>query len=123
MTINKTKILSLLTAGLLSVTIPTIASAGCVGTYSFSSCYDNSGNSYSVSRSGGSTFMTGYNYNTGVMLPFLAIGFCGAFTTFSTYSLDALKFILQGQWLLLFMHVVLMNILCIGFCWLGLKFR
>ena len=55
MTINKTKILSLLTAGLLSVTIPTIASAGCVGTYSFSSCYDNSGNSYSVSRSGGST--------------------------------------------------------------------
>ena len=65
MTINKTKIISLLTAGLLSVTIPTIASAGCVGTYSFSSCYDNSGNSYSVSRSGGSTFMTGYNYNTG----------------------------------------------------------
>ena len=65
MTINKTKILSLLTAGLLSVTIPTIASAGCVGTYSFSSCYDNSGNSYSVSRIGGSTFMTGYNYNTG----------------------------------------------------------
>ena len=53
------------------------------------------------------SFIIGYNYNTGVMLPFLAIGFCGAFTTFSTYSLDALKFILQGQWLLLFMHVVL----------------
>lgn len=41
------------------------AHAACVGTSGFSTCYDNSGNSYTVQRLGGSTFVSGHNSNTG----------------------------------------------------------
>ncbi len=62
---NRNNILSVLTAGLITIALPNIASAACYGSYSFSSCFANSGNSYSVSRIGNSTFMSGYNKNTG----------------------------------------------------------
>lgn len=41
------------------------AHAQCFGTNSFSNCYDNSGNNYTVNRMGSSTYMNGYNSNTG----------------------------------------------------------
>ena len=41
------------------------ASAACIGSGSFQSCTDNSGNSYSVNRFGNSTFMNGTNSRTG----------------------------------------------------------
>ena len=52
---------------------------------------------------------------------FAAIGFCGAFTTFSTYSLDALKLLLVGNFRVFALYVLLMNILTILMCWVGLK--
>jgi hypothetical protein len=40
-------------------------SAACVGSNAFSTCTDDSGNSYSVQRFGNQTFMNGYNAGTG----------------------------------------------------------
>src|SRR5690554_4138984 len=39
--------------------------AACVGSGSFQTCTDNSGNSYSVQRIGNTTITNGYNSNTG----------------------------------------------------------
>lgn len=41
------------------------ASAACVGTESFKTCTDASGNSYTVSRAGNTTMMNGFNSQTG----------------------------------------------------------
>jgi len=41
------------------------ASATCIGTDAFSTCFDNSGNSYNVQRFGNQTFMNGTNSGTG----------------------------------------------------------
>jgi len=50
---------------LATTVIASQASAGCIGSSSFYSCYDNSGNSYSISKFGNSTYMTGTNSRTG----------------------------------------------------------
>jgi hypothetical protein len=39
--------------------------ANCVGSGNFRSCYDNSGNSYSVQRFGNNTIVNGHNGRTG----------------------------------------------------------
>ncbi len=41
------------------------AQASCVGSSTFYTCNDNSGNSYTVQKNGGTTMMNGYNANTG----------------------------------------------------------
>lgn len=41
------------------------AAAGCIGSGGLATCYDDSGNSYSVQRLGGQTFVEGYNSSTG----------------------------------------------------------
>ena len=45
------------------------------------------------------SFIIGYLYelNQTPLWLFVAIGFCGAFTTFSTFSLDAMRLIQQGE--------------------------
>jgi hypothetical protein len=53
---------------ILAVAILSMAStawASCVGSGSFQSCTDSSGNSYSVQRYGNSTYMQGSNAQTG----------------------------------------------------------
>lgn len=42
-----------------------IASAGCVGSGSYQTCSDSSGNNYNVQRYGNTTNVQGYNSNTG----------------------------------------------------------
>lgn len=42
-----------------------VASAQCIGTKALSTCYDNNGNTYQVSRMGGMTTVNGRNSNTG----------------------------------------------------------
>jgi len=39
--------------------------AQCIGSGSFQTCTDTSGNSYTINRMGNSTFMNGYNSRTG----------------------------------------------------------
>ncbi|MGY3876473.1 hypothetical protein [Aeromonas enteropelogenes] len=41
------------------------ASAECIGTGDFKTCYDNSGNTYTVQKFGNSTYVNGQNSNTG----------------------------------------------------------
>lgn len=41
------------------------ASAGCIGSGNLKTCYDNSGNSYTVQKFGDSTYVSGYNSKTG----------------------------------------------------------
>ena len=53
----------------------------------------------------------------------LAIGFCGAFTTFSAYSLNIIELMDAGQWPSIALGTLAMNIGCIGMCWLGRLIR
>ena len=50
----------------------------------------------------------------------LIIGFLGAFTTFSTFSMDTLLLMQQGHHLKAGMNVVLSVALCLAGCWLGM---
>lgn len=44
----------------------------------------------------------------------IVIGFCGAFTTFSSYAFETMAYFEQGQWLLLCTNVLSNNLLCLG---------
>jgi fluoride exporter len=43
----------------------------------------------------------------------IVIGFCGAFTTFSSYAFETMAYFEQGQWLLLCSNVLTNNLLCL----------
>ncbi|MGA0805474.1 MAG: fluoride efflux transporter CrcB [Pseudohongiellaceae bacterium] len=49
----------------------------------------------------------------------LTVGFLGAFTTYSTYSLDALKLLEQGQPLAAVAYLLGTLLLCLMAVWLG----
>jgi CrcB protein len=42
----------------------------------------------------------------------VAVGFCGSYTTFSSYAFESFALMEQGQWLQLTMNVVGSNVLC-----------
>ena len=50
----------------------------------------------------------------------LVIGFLGAFTTFSTFSIDTLLLIEQGNHLKAGANIALNVALCLAGCWLGM---
>ncbi|HCU66113.1 MAG TPA: fluoride efflux transporter CrcB [Rheinheimera sp.] len=52
---------------------------------------------------------------------FIGIGVLGAFTTFSTFSMDTVLLLQQGDWLKAIANVVLNLVLCLTLAWLGLK--
>jgi fluoride exporter len=43
----------------------------------------------------------------------VAIGFCGAFTTFSSYAFESFAYFEQGHWMLFATNVLSNNILCL----------
>lgn len=44
----------------------------------------------------------------------IVVGFCGAFTTFSSYAFETMAYFEQGQWALMVANVLSNNLLCLG---------
>lgn len=51
----------------------------------------------------------------------IAIGFLGAFTTFSTFSLDSLLLLQQGNYVKGVLNIFLNLCCCLGAAWIGLN--
>jgi fluoride exporter len=44
----------------------------------------------------------------------VAIGFCGSYTTFSSYAYETIAYFEQGHWALFATNIVTNNLLCLG---------
>ena len=44
----------------------------------------------------------------------VVVGFCGSFTTFSSYAYESMAFFEQGQWGLMLANLFSNNLLCLG---------
>jgi CrcB protein len=50
----------------------------------------------------------------------VVIGFCGSFTTFSSYAFETMAYFEQGQWGLLAVNILSNNLLCLGAAFAGM---
>ena len=44
----------------------------------------------------------------------VVVGFCGSFTTFSSYAFETMAYFEQGQWALMLANILSSNLLCLG---------
>jgi len=44
----------------------------------------------------------------------VAVGFCGSYTTFSSYSFESFALMEQGQWLAMGLNILSSNVLCLA---------
>jgi CrcB protein len=51
----------------------------------------------------------------------LTVGFLGAFTTFSTYSLESIRLLQEGAFTMAFGNIVGQVVLCLILTWLGVQ--
>jgi fluoride exporter len=66
-----------------------------------------------LSRLGSATWESGH------WQAFLALGFCGGFTTFSSFSWQTFEQIRQGQMAAAMAHILLSVLVCLAATWLG----
>ena len=60
-----------------------------------------------------------YQWMTQEWRLFLAIGFCGSFTTFSTFAFDNMQLLKDGNYSQLIWYTVLSFVFGVGLAWLG----
>ncbi|MFA5190733.1 MAG: fluoride efflux transporter CrcB [Verrucomicrobiia bacterium] len=67
--------------------------------------------------------MSGPALGRGWMKPewrdFWLIGFCGGYTTFSSYGLQTLNLARDAEWLWVALNIIGSNVLCLAAVWLG----
>lgn len=63
---------------------------------------------------------TGWLGDSPWLLKLMTVGFCGGFTTFSTFSADTLKLLRNGDWLPATLYVGLSLIVCLVCVGIGL---
>ncbi len=56
---------------------------------------------------------------TWVRQPLVMAGFCGGYTTFSSFSVQTLNLMQDGEWLFASANVLLSLVLCLAAVWLG----
>lgn len=52
----------------------------------------------------------------------VVVGFCGSFTTFSSYAFESMAFFEQGQYRLMLLNIFSNNLLCLGAALAGIAF-
>ena len=50
----------------------------------------------------------------------VVVGFCGSFTTFSSYAFETMAYFEQGQWALMLANILSNNLLCLGGALVGM---
>ncbi|MDB4456343.1 fluoride efflux transporter CrcB [bacterium] len=53
--------------------------------------------------------------------PFLVVGFLGALTTFSTFSIETVGLLQQGEWLSAMVYILGSVIICLLLTWAGIE--
>ena len=51
----------------------------------------------------------------------IAVGFLGAFTTFSTFSLESVQLLLNGAFWRAMLNIAVNTVVCLGMCYLGMQ--
>jgi len=64
-------------------------------------------------------FSDRFNWLTPEWRFFLATGFCGGYTTFSTFSYETINLLREGDWYLGFGNVLLSVVICLAATFLG----